>query len=395
MVKIDNIKTFSVIGAGTMGREIAEVALMAGFKKVILNDTNKEVLEKAENYIREGLKKLDAKGKLGSFNTVDYLMGNLFKELDLKKAVENSDFVVEAIPEIMELKQNLFKQLCKYAPEHAILTTNTSTISITEIASASGCPDRIVGMHFFIPVPVLRLIEVIKGKKTSEDTINICIAVGQKFPALKGKKFLARIEKESPGFIVNRLTITGNLYLSWLLDEAMEKGIPYEQIDADAGFLQGLGPYAKWDYLGLDVVYNTHKYLEENLSPEFAPGKTITKLVKEGNMGRKTGKGLYEWIDGNPKVDKTIKAGLFNPELFLAIQLNEGCRLLEEGIVSNYKIIDDAMFAGMDIPGPFGPGKKNYQKWSKMLEDLMEESGIQHFKPCYLMKSGEFLKRRK
>ncbi len=396
MVDMDKIKTFAVIGAGTMEREIAQVALMSNsFEEVILNDINAEVLEKATEFIEAGLKKIESKGKLGQELSTHALMEKLTKELDLTRAVVDADFVVEAIPEIMELKKQIFEKLGKYAPEHAILATNTSTMNISDIASTSGRPDKVIGMHFFTPIPILRLIEIIKGKKTSNTTMEITMAIGRKLPALKGKRFLARIEKESPGFIVNRLIIGSSLYLSWLLDHAMEKGIPIEQIDADVGGLQELGPYAKWDYLGLDIVYHALSYFSETLSPDFTPGKTLTKLVNEGNLGKKTGKGIYEWVNDKPKLNTKKKAGLFNFEMFYAVQLNEGCRLLEEGIVSGYKVIDETMLAGMDMPGPFGAGKKKYIEWSKLLEDFIERSGLHYLKPCKLMKSGAFVKMRK
>ncbi|MFX0187565.1 MAG: 3-hydroxyacyl-CoA dehydrogenase NAD-binding domain-containing protein [Candidatus Hodarchaeota archaeon] len=396
MADISKIKVFAVIGAGTMGREIAQVALMAGFEKVILNDIKHNVLKNAVLYIKNGLKKLESKGKLNQDLTTDFLMSNLIEELDLIKTVENADFIVEAIPEIMALKQDIFKKLGRHAPEHSVLATNTSTMSISKIAEGCSRPNKVVGMHYFIPIPVLRLIEVIKGKKTSEETMEITISVGQNLPCIRGKRFIARIEKECPGFIVNRLNIASGAYLNWVLDEAMKKGIPWERLDADVEDLQELGPCARLDYLGLDTVYNTSKYFEEVLSPDFAPSKALTKLVHEGNLGKKTGKGFYEWTEnGNPVIHKAEKANLIDLDLFMAFQLNEGCRLLEEGIVSGYKVIDDTMLAGMSMPGPFGPGKRNYKKWSKLLEDFVKKSGKEYFKPCELMKSGRFVKMRK
>ena len=396
MVDISNIQNFSVIGSGTMGHEIAQVALMAGFKKVVIYDLKPEIIERAAKKIDNNLKRLETKGILSEGYTAESLMNNLIIEIDLNKAVANADFIFEAIPEKMELKKKVFEQLGQYSPENAILATNTSTMSITEIASKSGRPDKVVGMHFFTPIFVLRLIEIIKGRKTSEETMDIAIAIGKKLPALKGKRFLARIEKESPGFIVNRLNIASAAYLNWIIDEAFKLGIPMENIDADIRELRELGPCAQADYLGLDVVYNSLKYFEDALSPDFAPGIVLTKLIDEGNLGKKSGKGFYEWSeDGKPKIDKSKKANLFNIELSMALQLNEGCRLLEEGIVSGYKEIDDTMLAGMGIPGPFGPGKRNYTKWSKLLEEFVVKSGKKHFKPCELMKSGKFIKMRK
>ncbi|MFX1550424.1 MAG: 3-hydroxyacyl-CoA dehydrogenase family protein, partial [Promethearchaeota archaeon] len=220
MNNIHNIKQIAVIGAGTMGHEIAQVALMGGFKPVILNDLDDKILENAFSKIKNGLERLQVKEKLREGFTAESLMKNLKKQVDLKKAVSNADFVFEAIPEIMELKQNLFAKLGKFTPEHTILATNTSTMSITEIASSSGRSDRVIGCHFFTPIVVLRLIEIIKGKETSEKTVEIAKKVCQEFPALKGKRVLPILEKESPGFIVNRLTIGTGLYLNWLLDYA-------------------------------------------------------------------------------------------------------------------------------------------------------------------------------
>jgi len=378
-----------------MGHEIAQVALMGGFKTVILNDLTEEIINKAAIKIKNSLERLESKGKLNEGNTATNLMDNLVKEVNLEKALSNADFIVEAIPEVMILKRRLFEKLGKFAPKHAILATNTSTMSISEIASTSGRPDKVIGCHFFTPIVVLRLIEIIKGKQTSEDTVKIVKEICEKFPALQGKRLLPILQKESPGFIVNRLNAATFLYLSWLLEYSMEKGIPLENIDADAESLAEIGPFAKMDYFGLDTIFNAMTYFTEVLSSDFTPGKTLTRLVEKGDLGRKTGKGLFNWKDGKLNISKTEKAGLFNVELFMAIQLNEGCRLLEEKIVSGYKIIDDTMMAGMNLPGPFGPGKRRYEEWTRLLEDFVEKSGIKYLKPCKLMKSGDFINMRK
>ncbi|UCD00782.1 MAG: 3-hydroxyacyl-CoA dehydrogenase family protein [Promethearchaeota archaeon] len=395
MVDLNSIKAIAVIGAGTMGREIAQVALMAGFEKVFLYSRSIETITKAKNFIVNGLKKLESKDYFNEGVTPELLMKNLILNRDLEKTVENADFVIESVPENMDLKQEIFKKLGNFAPKHAILATNTSTMSITKIAEASGRADKVIGMHFFTPIIVLRLIEVIKGANTSKETFDIGIAIGEKFPALKGKRYIAKIEKESPGFIVNRLTISTSLYLNWLLDLAMEKGIPIETIDNDVVSYPAIGPFAKWDYFGIDVVCDTRNYFAKELSPEFTPGKTLKTLLKEGKLGKKTGKGIYEWKEGIHMITSNEKANIFNLELYYAIQLNEGCRLLEEGIVSGYKIIDDTMIAGMDMPGPFAAGKRNYKKWTKLLDDFVKRSGLKYLKPCNLMKSGEFINMKK
>ena len=185
--------------------------------------------------------------------------------------------------------------------------------------------------------------------------------------------------------------------MNWILDQAYEKGIPWEQIDADAGVgqLVFMGPCQLADYVGIDVGYNSMKSYEKYISPDFAPGRVLTKLVTEGNLGKKTGKGFYDWTKGKPKINLSKKAGLFNPEVALAIQLNEGCKLLEENIVSSYKIIDKIMLKGTNMPGPFSVGRNNFEKWSKILKDIAEKSGKNYLKPCRLMKSGDFVKMRR
>ncbi len=395
MVTIHNISKIAVIGAGTMGHEIAQVALMGGINSVILNDISMEILNNAVNKITSGLKKLEAKGQLKSGYSTYSLMKNLKTEIDIKKTVSQVEFVFEAIPEKMKIKQQLFEKLGKYAPKHTIFATNTSTMSITKIASLSGRPEKVIGCHFFTPIVVLRLIEIIKGRDTSEETVEITKEVCNQLPALKGRRFLPILQKESPGFIVNRLLLGTSAYLNWLLDYAMEEGVPLENLDADVKEVMKIGPFAKWDYLGLDVIYNTLTYFEKVVSPDFTPGKIITKLVNEGKLGRKTGEGLFKWINGKPRINLDIKAKILDLELFMAIQLNEGCKLLEEGVVSGYKIIDDTMFAGMDMPGPFGMGKKKYEKWGNLLEDFVKKSNLTYFTPCKLMKSGKFIQMRK
>ncbi|MHA1912909.1 MAG: 3-hydroxyacyl-CoA dehydrogenase NAD-binding domain-containing protein [Promethearchaeota archaeon] len=389
------INTITVVGTGMMGCEIAQVVLMGGFKNVILNDITTENIEKAVNEIRKGLERVANKGRLNSAFTVPNLIDNLVMEVDLKKAVSKADFIFEAIPEVMKLKQDLFKKIGIFSQESAILATNTSTMSISEIARASGKPEKVIGCHFFTPVIVLRLIEIIKGNRTSEKTVTTTKEVCNKLPALQGRRYLPVLEKESPGFIVNRIMLSTTLYLKWLLEYSIKNKIPLEQIDADAEPLAEIGPFAKLDYLGLDVICNTMKYFAETLSPDFFPSKILTRLVKEGNLGRKTGRGLFEWQQGKPIMSKTKKAGLFDIELFMAIELNEGCKLLEEGIVNGYKTIDNTIMAGMNLPGPFGAGKRNYEKWIELLQGFVEESGIDYLKPCNLMKSGKFITMRK
>jgi len=396
---ISDIKNIAIIGTGIQGHAIAQVALMAGFSRVILNDLSMELIDKAVDRIVNdpltGLEVLEKEGQLDDNLTSEILVKRLVKEVSLQNAVENADFVIEAVPEVMNVKKEVFRKLNQYCPEHTIFATNSSTMSITEIGNASGRPEKVIGMHFFAPLEN-KLIEITKGEKTSENTIKIATEVGHKLPSLEGKRLIIQLQKESPGFIANRIMSSAEIYINWLTDQAISKNIPFEQLDADVCDLMPTGVFYLIDMIGIDTVFNVMKYFEETLSPDFAPHELFAKLISENNLGQKTGKGFYDWSqEEEPSIDISKKAGLVDIELLIAIQLNEGCRLLEEGCVSNYRIIDKAISTGYRSPGPFAMGKKNYKQLVVKLDEFAELNGKKYLKPCKLMRSGGFLDMRK
>ena len=396
MVDISMIKNITVVGAGVMGYGIAQVALMAGFN-VILVDVKENIINNGLVKIEEGLKKAQMKGKLDEGISISNIMSRCRTSIDLSSSVKESDFVIEAVVEKLDIKKQICIIVMENSPPHCIFASNTSSFRITDIAEDSIRPENVIGMHFFLPVVLQCCVEVMKGEKTSDRALEIGVEIGKRLPCLKGKRLSVRIEKESPGFIANRLLMPPLIYLSWIFDQAFEKDITWEQIDADAEArkLIPMGPCELTDYLGVDTTYNVLKSYETMFSPDFAPGKVLTDLVTKGYLGRKAGRGFYDWTTGKPKINLNKKAGILKPEMTMAIMLNEGCKLLEENIVSGYKIIDDVMLAGTSMPGPFGPGKRNYEKWSKMLEDFMEISDKKYLTPCTLMKSGGFINMRK
>ena len=396
MTDISCINNVIVIGAGVMGSGIAQVALMAGFE-VTLVDLRKQFVNDGIAKIEAGLIKVHTKGKLGVGVSIDRILAKCKTSTDLAFAVKDADFVFEAVTEKLKIKKDVCNIVMANSPPHCIFASNTSTFSITEIAADSSRPEKVIGMHFFLPVILQCCVEVMRGEKTTNEALDIGVTVGRTLPCLKGKRLSVRIDKESLGFIANRLLIPPLIYVNWILDQAYERGIPWEQIDADAGAgqLVPMGPCELSDYLGIDASYNSLKSFEKSVSPDFTPGKIMTKLMNEGNLGKKTGKGFYDWKEGKPKINLSRKAGLFNPEILLAIQLNEGCKLLEEGVVSGYKIIDQVMVRGTSMPGPFGAGKNNFTKWSQMLENIVEKTEKSYLKPCKLMKSGGFINMRK
>ena len=399
MQDISDINNITIIGTGIQGHAIAQIALMAGFSKVILNDLNMELIDKAVDRIVNdpitGLIILEQEGKLDDNFTTEILLKRMVKEENLQKAVENADFVIEAVPEVMSIKKEVFRKLGRYCPEHTIFATNSSTMSITEIGNASGRPEKVIGMHFFVPLEN-KLIEITKGEKTSEDALKIATKVGNKLPSLEGKRLLIELQKESPGFIANRVMSSAEIYINWITEQAIAKNIPFEQLDADVCDLMPEGIFYLIDKIGIDTVFNVMKYFEETLSPDFAPHELFTKLISENNLGQKTGRGFYDWSQKEePSIDTSKKAGLVDIELLIAIQLNEGCRLLEEGCVSNYRTIDKAISTGYRSPGPFAMGKKIYKQLVTKLDEFVELTGKKYLKPCKLMRSGGFLDMRK
>ncbi|GAH29300.1 unnamed protein product, partial [marine sediment metagenome] len=274
-----DIKNVVIIGAGLMGHNAGQICLMAGYN-VTLVDIKDEFVDNGVAKIDEGLKKLEAKGKLGEGVSSADLMGKLKKSTNTASAVKDADFVLEAVVELMDVKKQVFKTCDENAPAHCILATNTSTMSITEIASATNRPDKVIGMHFFNPPILMRLIEIIAGEKSSDESMDIGVQVGQSLPCLRGKRFVPKVLKDRPGFIVNRMNAPVQIYMNWIFDQAAEKGIPWEQIDGDAGSLMPMGPCELTDYVGLDTMFHVGNYYTETLSPNFKPGKVITKMVE-------------------------------------------------------------------------------------------------------------------
>ena len=387
MIKlIKEIKNIVVIGAGLMGAGIAQVSLMAGYN-VTLVDVKDEFITKGIASIEGGLKRLEDKGKLVAAE----VMRRLKTTLDLALAVKDADFIIEAVIEKMDVKKDVFKTCDINAPPHCIIATNTSTMSITEMASVTNRPDKCIGMHFFNPVPLMRLVEIIAGEKSSDEAMEIGVQVGNSLPCLRGDRYVVKVLKDRPGFIVNRLNAPGGIYRNYLLDLCVEKGIPWEHLDADYEGKVPMLPCVLADYVGIDTSYYGAQYYVDNLSPDFNPGKVITQMVKEGKLGRKTGQGFYDWSQGRPNPDTSKKANLVDFDLITAIRLNEGCRLLEEGVTKSYTVIDEANMAGRNTPGPFKAGKDKYKLCINKLEEFVKKTGKKYLLPCDFMKSGKFL----
>ena len=382
-----DIKNIVVLGAGLMGNGIAQVAIMAGYN-VIMVDVKQEFVDKGMASINKGVHRLEEKGLL----TAAEVLGRIKISLDLASAVKDADMVIEAVVERMDIKKQVCKTTMDNGPSHIIYASNTSTMDITEIGEDCGAPERVSGMHFFNPVPLMRCIEVIRGDKTSDETFQISMDVAKSLPCLRGERYIAPVLKSRPGFIVNRLNAPVGIYSHYIRDLAYEKGIPWEQLDADYAVLKSpMLPGVLSDYVGIDTSYYGGLYYAEKLSPDFKPGKVITMMFNEKKLGRKTGQGFYDWSEGRPTPDTLKKAGLVDFDIIAAIRMNEGCRLLEQGVAKSYTVIDDANMAGMNTPGPFARGKDRYKELVKKLEEFVALTGKTYLTPCETFKSGKFL----
>jgi 3-hydroxybutyryl-CoA dehydrogenase len=286
VIRLADVKTIGVIGAGTMGRGIAYAAALGGYR-TILEDVMPETLAKGTAWVRQAMEEGVKRGKVTAEQSGEAL-SRIATASNVEDACRESDFLIEAVPEEMELKLELYTLFDKFAKPHAVLASNTSSLSIAEMAEMTYRPELCVGMHFFNPVPKMRLIEVVRAPKTSDETIAACREVG----ARMGKEVV--VVKESPGFITSRVNaLIGNEAFAML-----EAGLASAE-DIDKALKLGLnhpmGPFEMVDLVGLDVRLRILEYLHATLGEKYRPNALLKKLVDEGRLGRKTGRGVYDY----------------------------------------------------------------------------------------------------
>jgi enoyl-CoA hydratase / 3-hydroxyacyl-CoA dehydrogenase len=375
------IKKVAVVGAGDMGHGIAELFAVNGYQ-VNLMDKFPAMLDKARTRIGASLDKLVEKGKLSKDDSASARSRLAYYE-DMSKAVSNADLVVEAVPESLELKRSIFKEASMYAPREAILASNTSNIRITDLGEATSRPERVVGFHFFNPPMLMKLVEVIPGSKTEPAVVETMAEVGERLG-----RTVVRVMKDSPGFIVNRINAADTLLFCLILDKGI--ATPAEVDNFARGQGLPMGPYELLDFVGVDIGADSLAYFSQALSPDYGKGTTFARMVKEGNLGKKTGKGFYDWSTGRaqiPKVPATDKVSIMD---IFALEINESVKMIEEG-VARPEDIEKGVTLGMNRPfGPITVAKdlSNAEVKSK-LDELAARFDCRIFAPAKSIAEGK------
>jgi 3-hydroxybutyryl-CoA dehydrogenase len=280
------VKTIAVIGAGTMGRGIAYASALGGYRTV-LEDVSRGVVEQALAWIESCFDEGIARAKVSPDDS-DAAMARISTAHAVDEAIRDADLIIEAVPEELEMKLELFTIFDKFGKPGAIFASNTSSLSISDFTDVTVSRDRCIGMHFFNPVPKMKLIEIVKTPQTSEETVATCCEVGRRM----GKEVV--VVRESPGFITSRVNaLIGNEAFAML-----EAGIASAE-DIDKALKLGLnhpmGPFEMVDLVGLDVRLKILEYLHGTLGEKYRPSALLRRYVQQGRLGRKSGRGIYDY----------------------------------------------------------------------------------------------------
>ncbi len=280
------ITTVAVLGAGTMGRGIACVAAQGGYR-TILEDISPKVLDAGLAWIRQSLDEGVSRSKVTSQQR-DAAITNLSAANSVQSAARDADLVIEAVPEDMKLKIEVFSTLDRCALPGAILASNTSSLSITEIAGVTSRPEKCIGLHFFNPVPKMKLLEIIRAPETADETLEACREVGRRM----GKETV--VVRDSPGFITSRINAMIGNEAFYMLEAGIASAADIDKA-VKLGLNHPMGPFEMVDLVGLDVRLSILEYLHRTLGEKFRPCPLLAQYVREGRLGRKSGRGVYEY----------------------------------------------------------------------------------------------------
>ena len=374
----EKLKKAAVVGSGAMGHGIAELLAMAGYE-VTMIDISDELLTKAMEKIKWSLDKFVEKKRIRR-EDADATLARIHTTTSYEQAAKDIDLAIEAVPENIDLKKKVFTTLDSLAPPHALLASNTSTLSITEMGKATRRPDKVAGMHFFNPPHAMALVEVIKGESTSQETIDTLAELAKKL----GKTPVI-VRKDIRGFIVNRVLAAVFLEAFWSFKrgEATKEGI-----DASVKYTGGfpMGWFELADFSGLDIAYDVGRILYDAYGERFKPcTEVIEPLVKEKKLGQKTGVGFYDWTKGRPRIPFNL-LDEYDVDRSWAVAVNEAAWLIHDD-AANPADIDTAMKLGTYWPS--GPceyaDRTGLDVVLNKLKELYAKYNMEMYKPCPLL----------
>ena len=367
----------AVLGAGSMGHGIAQLLVMTG-TDVTLVDVSDDILAKAREKIQWSIEKFVEKRTIRK-EDADAALARLHTTTNMDEAFKNVDLIVEAAPENLELKKKLFAQIDKAAPKHAILGSNTSTLSITELGKVTSRPDKVVGLHFFNPPQMMPLLEIIKGAQTSDETTKFALDLAKKLG-----KTPVLVKKDVRGFIVNGILAAVFNEAFWAVER---KEATKDEIDAamkyQAGFPMGIFELA--DFVGLDILNSVAKEMEDAFGARAKACPIYQPLVKAGKLGQKTGEGFYSWTAGRPRIPFEL-ADKFDPNRLYTMAANAAAWLVQDDVATPADI-DTAMKFGTGWPS--GPcelaDKMGIDTVVNNLNELHTKRPEPMYEPCPLL----------
>jgi enoyl-CoA hydratase/3-hydroxyacyl-CoA dehydrogenase len=369
---MDDIETIAVLGAGTMGHGIAEVAAIAGYE-VWLRDIERDLVEDGYDNIEWSVNKLAEKGQL---DDADAVLERVTPVVDMADAVGDADLVIEAVPERLDIKREVYEEVEAHAPDRAIFASNTSSLSITDLAATTDRPEQFCGMHFFNPVVRLPLVEVIAGAETSEATLETVEELARSMD-----KTPIRVRNDEPGFIVNRILTPLINEAAWLVHEG---AATVDAVDAATAYTLGLpmGALELADQIGIDIAVDILEYMHEKLGAAYEPCPWLVELVEDERLGRKTEHGVYDYADGGAAYDPDAATDAIATGL-LATMANEAAKLLAAD-VADPAAIDTALRLGANFPT--GPARladdAGVVSLQAELEARYDETGAERYRPA-------------